>query len=584
MATWNPDNVVLTQKGQEILSKVQAGVGKITVSKVVTGGGYVSPSLLYKQTAVTNEKQTMAITKVITDETGSEIALTVTNSELEQEYDLYQIGVYVQHQDYHGDILYTIAQCDTDNPDHIPLPSVTAATLQYSIYMEHSNTSNVVIQVNPAGFVTLDMIGAQNGVAGLDENGKVPQEQLPEMNYDPAGSAEAVREALEAHTGNQKNPHGVTAEQAGAAERNFLQETVFGLGSTSYNGWLEIGRAPINSTYRSLRVVFLVMGANGTGSGVLSLAIRVGSTAGSLENNETANSLQWLTLDRANIADKFAIAQEDGYAVLYFQIDGTWKPYHIGILGQAFGSEPFTDPASSDLFKLSDNYNLEGNHKDSITPFRTSSIGFTPEIMGAAKAEHTHAADDITSGTLNTNRLPTIPVNKGGTGKASWIANRLIYPSGSTALSQLAFPSSAGSVLRQGTSGAPYWTSLNDLRSAMGLSNAAKIETGHYTGTGNSGSSATANQITFGFEPKLVIIQRRNFASAIIFVTGTLLENNYKLNGWVPINIDDVVVADCFACKIGSSVKWYYSGSDSSDTDKKQFNVLREVYDYIGIG
>lgn len=180
MATWNPDNVVLTQKGQEILSKVQAGVGKITVSKVVTGGGYVSPSQLYKQTAVTNEKQTMTVTKVITDETGSEIALTVTNEDLEQEYDLYQIGIYVQHQDYQGDILYTIAQCDTTNPDHIPLPSVTVATLQYSIYMEHSNTSDVVIQVNPSGFVTLDMIGAQNGVAGLDENEKLLEENLPE--------------------------------------------------------------------------------------------------------------------------------------------------------------------------------------------------------------------------------------------------------------------------------------------------------------------------------------------------------------------------------------------------------------------
>lgn len=180
MATWNPDNVVLTQKGQEILSKVQAGVGKITVSKVVTGGGYVSPSQLYKQTAVTNEKQNMTISNVITNSSGSEMSLTVTNEGLEQEYDLYQIGVYVQHQDYQGDILYLIAQCDTAKPDHVPLPSVTSATLQYSLYMEHSNTSDVVIQVNPAGFVTLDMVGAQNGVAGLDENKKLFEENLPD--------------------------------------------------------------------------------------------------------------------------------------------------------------------------------------------------------------------------------------------------------------------------------------------------------------------------------------------------------------------------------------------------------------------
>ena len=56
-----------------------------------------------------------------------------------------------------------------------------------------------------------------------------------------------------------------------------------------------------------------------------------------------------------------------------------------------------------------------------------------------------------------------LPVAKGGTGKTSFTANQLIYPSSATALSQLAFPSAAGSVLRQGTSGAPYWSSTASL-------------------------------------------------------------------------------------------------------------------------
>lgn len=58
--------------------------------------------------------------------------------------------------------------------------------------------------------------GAAGGVATLDEGGKVPEAQLPEMNYDPAGSAAAVQKALDSHTGNKQNPHGVTAKQAGA--------------------------------------------------------------------------------------------------------------------------------------------------------------------------------------------------------------------------------------------------------------------------------------------------------------------------------------------------------------------------------
>lgn len=52
--------------------------------------------------------------------------------------------------------------------------------------------------------------------AELGADGKVSAEQLPEMNYDKAGSAAAVQKNLDAHTGNRSNPHGVTASQVGA--------------------------------------------------------------------------------------------------------------------------------------------------------------------------------------------------------------------------------------------------------------------------------------------------------------------------------------------------------------------------------
>ena len=64
--------------------------------------------------------------------------------------------------------------------------------------------------------VMASQVGKPNGVAGLDEGGKVPEGQLPAMNYDPAGSAAAVQANLDAHTGNRNNPHGVTAQQVGA--------------------------------------------------------------------------------------------------------------------------------------------------------------------------------------------------------------------------------------------------------------------------------------------------------------------------------------------------------------------------------
>lgn len=66
------------------------------------------------------------------------------------------------------------------------------------------------------GAVSKDMVGAPNGVAGLDETGKVPEGQLPELDFDPSGSAAAVQRLLEAHTADKSNPHGVTAVQVGA--------------------------------------------------------------------------------------------------------------------------------------------------------------------------------------------------------------------------------------------------------------------------------------------------------------------------------------------------------------------------------
>ena len=59
--------------------------------------------------------------------------------------------------------------------------------------------------------------GTAGGVATLGSDGKVPTSQLPEMDYDAAGSAAAVQGKLDAHAANQQNPHGVTAEQVGAA-------------------------------------------------------------------------------------------------------------------------------------------------------------------------------------------------------------------------------------------------------------------------------------------------------------------------------------------------------------------------------
>lgn len=179
MAIWNPDNVILTNKGQEVLSKVQAGVGKLTVTRIVTGGAIIPYAQLYLAEEIPEEKQECTILSTVTDRKGSEISVSIDNKELTEEYTLYTIGVYVTHPDFDGEILYLVAECDTAYPDVIPLPSVTVATMFYSVYMEHTDTDQIVIQVNPDGTLTNDVIGKPGGVAGLDADGKLKDEQIP---------------------------------------------------------------------------------------------------------------------------------------------------------------------------------------------------------------------------------------------------------------------------------------------------------------------------------------------------------------------------------------------------------------------
>ena len=201
----------------------------------------------------------------------------------------------------------------------------------------------------------------------------------------------------------------------------------------------------------------------------------------------------------------------------------------------------------------------------------------TPESIGAAEVGHSHAAEEITSGTLDTERLPTVPVSKGGTGLSSLAANRLIYPSAPTTLAQLSFPAVAGSVLRQGASGAPYWTSLASLILEMG---GVKIATGSYTGTGTYGSSSP-NRLTFGFVPKLVIV----YENAGLFSPATYSSAYGGWKGgflWVP-GMGSAYTGSGGATAImslsGNTLSWY-----STSSEWTQVNASGTVYNYLAIG
>ena len=115
--------------------------------------------------------------------------------------------------------------------------AVVPAEGDYTAEMVGARPESWIPSAADTGAVPITEKGAPNGVATLGPDGKVPGEQLPKMDYDPAGSAAAVQNALSAHTGNKNNPHAVTAEQVGAftKQETLTPETaaLYGLSSSA---------------------------------------------------------------------------------------------------------------------------------------------------------------------------------------------------------------------------------------------------------------------------------------------------------------------------------------------------------------
>lgn len=155
MATWKAENSTLTQVGVEILNKIKAGVGSITITRIVAGSGRVPASQLTSQTALSGATKPMTILNKEVKSTGSEFSFSISNDNYTEPFSLHQIGVFVSHPDYEGEQLYHISQCEETGYDVIPALEETPVTFGYSLFLEHGNSSSISVTVDPQGSVLI---------------------------------------------------------------------------------------------------------------------------------------------------------------------------------------------------------------------------------------------------------------------------------------------------------------------------------------------------------------------------------------------------------------------------------------------
>lgn len=214
-------NFYLTDAGSALLARAQAGE-QLTITRAQIGEGTWPKETTYANiTALVSPIKFLSIISKTTSSGQAKISVQFSNRDVGRAFKWSEFGLWAANPDYPDDrgrdILYGTAYAGTS-----PVPIESALTeFIFNVIVKTGTASNVTVTIDSSIVYISESdfnakINAPGGIAGLGEDGKIQQEQLPEMNYDPAGSAAAVQKNLTTHVNNQENPHNVTAKQVGA--------------------------------------------------------------------------------------------------------------------------------------------------------------------------------------------------------------------------------------------------------------------------------------------------------------------------------------------------------------------------------
>ena len=226
---------IITTAGEGLLARAAAGEG-LTLPEVWVGKGTVESAEAAKALTALLDPVAKA-TSTQPAVAGGQISMLVEyrndmGGGLEEGFTLSEFGVMARAGDDAPTLLYYAALGDRAQPvppiaeglDGHRFPVAIGVTgevevsLEYpaGVWVTHEELEEAMAGIDLSGYIKATEKGKPGGVATLGPDGKVPAGQLPKMDYDPAGSAAAVQQALTAHTGNKNNPHAVTAGQVGA--------------------------------------------------------------------------------------------------------------------------------------------------------------------------------------------------------------------------------------------------------------------------------------------------------------------------------------------------------------------------------
>ena len=202
--------IKLTSAGAALLAKVPAGE-TVPLSRWQFGTGALAPGESIDRTALIAPIDYLEITSLENKETRSTVLGQFTNQGRET-VSWEELGLLATDPDG-GEILFCYGNA-FGSGEKIQSGTEQLREFVFGTVLVFDSAENVTAVVDHGlVFIPLREKGQPSGVATLGTDGKVPSGQLPDMDYDPAGSAAAVQNLLAGHTANLDNPHQVKASQ-----------------------------------------------------------------------------------------------------------------------------------------------------------------------------------------------------------------------------------------------------------------------------------------------------------------------------------------------------------------------------------
>lgn len=160
MPTWSPDNVILTDAGQQILAKLSLGKGSIEITNIKIGL-YVSdtdPNIsdLPTVTDIQHIATTInaGIIGVTSEGNFSNVEISVENTVNTKSVTKFcQIGIYAKYSGDGKEVLYMIAQCNSGEYEQLPAYSETPTALFYNLRVYHGYEGGMTATIAENSYV-----------------------------------------------------------------------------------------------------------------------------------------------------------------------------------------------------------------------------------------------------------------------------------------------------------------------------------------------------------------------------------------------------------------------------------------------